>query len=335
MLNLISNRIPMLSVFILTQWVVFVACTAEIETEPSELAERPEAPYLDAAQPDSLPQVFAENFISTQLYERDTAFSPNDTELYYTLWAGAFGTILVTRKEDGVWTGPEVAAFSGEYSDLEPAFSPDGKKLFFVSNRPLEANGSTKDYDIWMIERLQNGWSEPSDIGSPINTETNEFYPSISQNGTLYFTASYDGGQGGEDIYFSRFETGRFAEPENLGPAINTERNEFNAFVAPDETYLIFSSFGREDGLGGGDLYISFRNEDGSWAEAKNMGEDINSTSLDFCPFVSTDGQFFFFSSRRSSLAPNRSYQELFERLTAPQNGNGDIYWVQAKSILY
>lgn len=290
MLSEIFVRTPIILLLIFV-----IACSDESETQSPVAADRPNAPYLDATPPDSSAQLFAANFISTQLYERDTAFSPDGTELYYTLWAGAFGTIITTKRENGVWSEPEVAPFSGQYSDLEPAFSPAGHKLYFVSNRPVEANGSTKDYDIWVVERRQNGWSEPRNIGSPIDTEANEFYPSICQNGTLYFTAAYEGGQGGEDIYLSRFEGGRFTEPENPGPAVNTERNEFNAFVAPDESYLIFSSMGREDGLGGGDLYISFRNESGEWTEARNLGAAVNSTSLDFCPFVSPDGQFFFF----------------------------------------
>lgn len=314
--------------------VLSVACSEESETRNSEFAQRFDAPYIDTGHPDSVAQVFADDFISTQLYERDTAFSPDGTELYYTLWSGAFGTIVTTRQESGIWSQPEVASFSGEYSDLEPAFSPDGQKLYFVSNRPVQANGATKDYDIWIVERVQNGWSEARNLGDPINTPANEFYPSVSQDGTLYFTASYEGEEGGEDIYFSRFESGRFAAPENLGPAVNTARNEFNAFVAPDQSYLIFSSVGRADGFGGGDLYISFRNENGVWTEAQNMGKGINSTSLDFCPFVSADGEFFFFSSRRHTLSPKRSYRELVENLTTPQNGNGDIYWIQAEAIL-
>ena len=106
---------------------------------------------------------------------------------------------------------------------------------------------------------------------------------------------------------------------------------------APDESFLIFGSWGREDGLGSGDLYISYKGKDGNWTKAKNMGKKINSTALDYCPGLSPNGEYFFFTSQRFAHAaePEKKlkYSEILAIERSPQNGNGDIYRIKA-SIL-
>ena len=118
--------------------------------------------------------------------------TPDGKELYYTSVLGAgfdFSAILVTRWVDGAWTQPEVASFSGRYKDLEPAVSPDGQRFFFLSDRPLaEATESPGNEDIWVMGRDAGGWSEPQNLGPPVNTERAEFFPSVTRDGTLYFT---------------------------------------------------------------------------------------------------------------------------------------------------
>ncbi len=104
------------------------------------------------------------------------------------------------------WSEPETAAFSGAYKDLEPAFSPDGKKLFFVSKRPVSGSVEKKDYDIWYVEP-EKGWENAINLGSPVNSDEDEYYPSIASNGNLYFTAKYNDSFGLEDIYFPGSKT--------------------------------------------------------------------------------------------------------------------------------
>jgi hypothetical protein len=106
---------------------------------------------------------------------------------------------------------------------------------------------------------------------------------------------------------------GAYQAPENLGPVLNSENYEGDVFIAQDESYLIVSIYGREDGFGKGDLYVSFRSLDGSWSPLKNMGGAINSDKRDFCPTGTPDGKYFFFSSKRE--------------------GDGDVFWVDAKLI--
>jgi Tol biopolymer transport system component len=298
----------------------------------------PEGDYLGQKQPGMQAQLFAPGIVCTGLNERDTAISPDGKEFYFTILVKRRGFIIYMKQEKGKWSKPEVASFSGKYSDLEPVFSPDGKKMFFVSNRPLSGQGEPKqDYDIWFVEREGPGWGEPQNPGSPLNSPANEFYPSITKSGAVYFCSRLKASIGGEDIFKSNFIDGKYTEPENLGEAINTKGEEFNAFVAPDESYIIYTTVGRGPGIGGGDLWINFRKEDGTWSKAVNMGENVNSASLEYCPFVTADGKFLFFTSQRGKLAHYSkipvTYDEIKKISKESGNGDGDIYWINTKII--
>ena len=122
-----------------------------------------------------------------------------------------------------------------------------------------------------MVEKTQTGWSEPANLGLPVNTPSQEFYPSVSANGTLYFSSNRDGGKGSGDIYHTQFVNGKYSTPENLGDSINTKTFEGDPYIAPDENFLILTAYNRSDGLGDGDLYISL-NRDGHWTPGEKSG---------------------------------------------------------------
>jgi Tol biopolymer transport system component len=293
--------------------------------------------YFGLVGPGISPMVFAAGLISTNLSERDVTFSPDGKEFYYTLWTGSFGVIVVLSEDEDGWSEPEVLPFSKKYSNIEPFINKDGSKLFFSSTRPKEQNGEEKDYDIWYVERIDSSWGEPVNLGVPINTDANEFYPSVAENGNIYFTAAYDNSIGGEDIWMCELSNGKYLPPENLGEAVNDKTEEFNAFISPDESYIIYSSWGRDDSFGSGDLYISFKNIDNEWLPAINLGERINSPALDFCPYVTRDEKYFFLTSRRLSEDLNnkefKEYNSLKTMLNSIQNGQNDIYWMSSNFI--
>ncbi len=287
----------------------------------------------------SSPTLFMEGEVSTNMSERDMAISPDGNEMYFTLQANqnAFSTILYKRKLSSTkWSTPEVVSFSGMFKDLEPAFSADGKKLFFSSNRPL--SGSTpKDYDIWYVEKIKGKWSEAKNMGSPINTNADEFYPSLGTSGNLYFTAAYSKGVGKEDIYISEFREGSYSEPVALDTAVNSKLYEFNAFVTPDEKMIFFTSYGRKDDMGGGDLYVSVKNAEGTWQSAKNI-KLLNTSKIDYCPYISPDKKSFFFTSSRNGLKPSYekpvTYQELMKTYNSASNGSENIYWISFEELM-
>lgn len=295
--------------------------------------------YLAQPLPDGSPRMFAPGEISTGQNERDFAISPDGTEIYYSLVGLQKSVIVVRQYQNGQWQAPAIASFSGGSYDIEPAFSPDGSKLYFASRRSIEPGGPDKDFDIWFVEKLSDGsWSAPLNPGEPLNSGGHEYYPSIAKTGTVYYTLRLEeGGLGGEDIVFSRLENGRFLPPQALDSAVNSATDEYNAFVDPDEQFIIFGSWQREGSQGGGDLYISRKDASGKWQPAVNLGDSINSPRLDYCPYVSPDGRWFFFTSEIvrpvDPAAGNPTYSQFIEQLNSPGNGRGDIYWMKFSAI--
>jgi hypothetical protein len=284
------------------------------------------------------PEIFAPGIISTAYGERFPAFTPDGKELYWALWGAPHGVILHTKEVDGHWTKPVVAPFSGQYQG-DFNMSQDGNTIVFGSKKPFKQNGIMMDsYCSWIVRRDENGWGKAEPFGSQINIpESFAGCPTIANNGNLYFFSSRSGGIGIEDIWCSKFENGKYSDAVNLGKSINCDEYNLDPFIAPDESYLIFCRRTKKGGYGRLDLYISFRNDNGEWAEAINMGEDINSEASEYCPMVSTDGKYFFFTSNRKihkeySETPI-SYEEKLKILNNPGNGSADIYWVDAKII--
>jgi len=289
--------------------------------------------------PEDKVQIFAPGFISTGMDERDIAISPDKKNILFSrVFNRKINIIMIIEKNKDGWSNPDVASFSGKYKDIEPAFTPDGKKLFFASNRPLKNEDKPGDFNIWYVKKEKNGWGKPICLNENVNTEKNEFYPSISKSGNLYYTCGYDGSLGKEDIYLSRLKNGKYQKRENLGKNINSKYFEFNAFIDPDEKYIIFTSYGRKDGMGKGDLYISFKDKNNNWTKAVNMGPEINTAeSLEYCPFVSFDKKSFFFTSNRflykKLYTKKLNYEEIKAIINSPGNGNKDIYWINAEII--
>jgi Tol biopolymer transport system component len=294
--------------------------------------------YLGQSRPGSQPQIFAPGFVSTGASEYSAAFTPDGKEFYFAISGVPYNVIVFTRQSDDGWTRPEVAPFSGKYDDYDLNFSPDGQKLFFTSRRPLTGRGESKpDNDLWVTMRTDNGWSEPENLGAPINTEGRENYPSVTVDGTLYFHRYKKDGKKDCDVFRSRFVDGRYAEPERLPDTVNSDRDEWDPFIAPDESFLVFASVGRDGGRGGADLYVSFHEEDDSWTPAVHLGNLINSKAHEFTPSISPDGKYLFFmSNRRTSKDYSSTPIELEEKLdilNGPGNGRGDVYWIGIEVI--
>jgi Tol biopolymer transport system component len=307
------NRAPV----VLFLGLAATAAAAGVLSLPGQQGDFPQhltGPYLGQISPGGTPGIFALGIVCTGKYVLNAAFSPDLKEFFYaTMDSDRNYTILQMREVEGRWTRPRIAPFSGTHSEADPFITPDGRRLFFPSNRPLsDGSESEEDYNIWMVERTDEGWAGARPLEPPVNLSGSmEIYPTVTQDGTLYFSSDRDGGRGGSDIYRSRWEKGEgFGEPENLGRTINTSNREFDAFIAADESFLIFSAYGRSDGLGQSDLYISFRQGNRRWSKPVNLGVPFNSRQSEFTPIVSPDGKYFFFTSTRL--------------------GQGDIYWVEA-----
>ncbi len=301
-------------------------------------------PYLGQTPPGNEPVLFAPGIIPTGLYTRDFAMTPDGNEIYYCIALANFDytLVMVSKNINGRWTEPEVAPFSREMKHmiLEPAISPDGRKFYFLSNRPDTAAGETEagDQDIWVMDRQGDRWGEPYNPGPPINTDGAEFFASVTDDGTMYFTRVVRG-QRGNKLYRSRLVNGEYTEAELLPEQVNSTANQFNAYIARDESYIILSTGLREDTRGGADYYIVFRNANDEWSDPINLGDKINTEQgSEWSPYISPDGKYFFFMAPRvgEHIKDNMSgitITEMLKLYNSPGSGYPDIYWVDASFI--
>ena len=327
-----TNRLFIFQIFLVVVLFLPIASQFEAMTKLS-------GPYLGQKPPGMTPEIFAPGIISTSNPEICISFSLDAKEVYYTMGGLPHSVILFMKEEGGVWTIPKVAAFSGMYSS-ECQLSPDGHWMYLCAGIPRSGTGPPKgNWDLFRVERKNGAWGPLQRIGAPLASDNfSADCPSVAANGNIYFYSSnYPEGMGKGDIYVSRLVQGIYQKPENLRTPINTEHYDMDPFIAPDESYLIFSS-SRPGGQGDNDLYISFRNHDGTWNDAVNLGNAINSYAHEIHPFVTRDGRYLFFCSKRRISYRHYSesplnYEEKQRWTTKPGNELEDIYWVDARII--
>ena len=225
---------------------------------------------------------------------------------------GRPSVLMVTRLEGDRWTEPRPLPFSGTYDDIDLFLCADNQRLVFCSSRPRAGGKEDRmNHDFWVSRRNGSGWSEPEPFAPEAVSPAEDYFPVVTLSGTLYFNFQREG-RGTNDIYASKFSNGKYLPPEKLPAPINTSFREFDAFVSPDEQTIIFSSE-RPGGIGGADIYVSFRDGRGNWSEPANLGPEVNSERSEYGATISPDGRYLFFTSSKA--------------------GNEDIYWVSAKII--
>jgi len=319
---------------------LFLICTVSCSTPP-ESTEPLTGPYLGQPLPGDTLELFAPGIISDGLHNRDIAITPDGKEIYTTVSLGknSYSKILVHKMVDGAWQEPAIASFCTDFGfhDIEPVISADGDKIFFVSNRPDPASGREEEnWDIWAADREGSAWGEPYNLGEPVSSGSDEYFPSVTRDGTIYFTR-LDGATRENFIYRCRKEDDKYLEAERLDENVNCGRGRFNAFISPDESYIIVPSVGMEDSLGGADYYIVFREEDDTWSDPLNMGKAINSpTGEEWSASLSPDGKYLFFmkSLKNQEFAELPVTAENMRLIGASaQNGDSDVYWISSGII--
>jgi len=221
-------------------------------------------------------------------------FSPDLMEMYwgkYTIYPNYQRIELAyVEVEDTQWTQMQNPPFANlNFGENNPWFSDSGDTLYFISARP----GGF----IFYVTRTQTGWSQPAALNIPLPANSGTGWQfSITRDKTIYFEIWANNGSSPPDIYRTSYVNGQYTMPENIGMPVNTSGNEFNPYIDPDEHFLIFVS-NRAGGYGMHDLYISLRNEEGTWEDPINLGPDINSASDDAAPYISPDGLYFFFNA--------------------------------------
>ena len=311
-----------------SKYVLFTLCVCLIvsctpKKESNKVVYK--SPYFGVV-PTKQPQLLAPELLVSPAVEYNGTFSPDGKEFYYTTDVPQKAFITFTELlPDNTWSEPKIAAFSGVYSDYDPLFSPDGSRIYFSSSRPLPDTMNSK---IWYVERSDSGWGEPQPV-TLIGSELNEFYSSLTENGDIYFNIWSTG-----KIYKgSKTDTSYVVE--ELPAVINSNERKGDPFVSPNEDYLIFRGY-EKDSFGKGDLYISFT-INGNWTEPENLGEPINSSAHEMCPYVTTDGKLFIFSSGRIhnkiESAPLSSIKPIQDKFRSKDNGEQNIYYMSASFI--
>jgi outer membrane protein OmpA-like peptidoglycan-associated protein len=232
---------------------------------------------------------------------------------------------LFTRRQtqnskNQVWTSDklvEIFSFAerknGEFDKGQPMPSPpfnknnneggatlsiDNKHLFYTICK--DEGGLQLNCDIYYSDFVDGQWTEVKPLGAKVNDPVFwDSQPCIAADGkTLYFSSDRKGGLGGIDIYITQRDevTREWSTPKNLGPLINTSRNDKSPFMHSDSQTLYFSSEGHET-VGGFDIFYCRKNEKGEWMEPKNIGYPINTEADDLGFFVSTDGKLGYFAS--------------------------------------
>lgn len=263
--------------------------------------------------PGGTPVLFAETVVTAgcRLHSAPV-FTPDLREMY---WAplggegcqGKSDEILFSVWINGAWAEPEVISFSSLFWDSDdPAMSPDGRRIYFTTHRPSGLLSFDFDEKVMYVEREGDRWSSARTVGSAVNSIFRHWQVSVTQTYDLFFVAEKNVDEPG--IFVSRNVDGIYQVPERLPDQINAGTS-YHPYIAPDESFLIFV---RTTAERGDDLFISFRESDGRWTEAENLGDRINSPYHDYCPSLTPDGKYLFFLSGR---------------------GGGGVYWVDAGFI--
>jgi Tol biopolymer transport system component len=266
--------------------------------------------YLGQTPPGLKSELFAPGKFSSEQNEFNATFTSDGKEVYFTSTSNDDQNIMVIRYKNGKISEREIAPFSGPFRDVDPFITPNGKRLYFSSNRPINGDIAMEDCDFWYVEKMRfGGWGKAKHVLYPNTKEKHDFYYVSNLKNEIYYSIFNEDGTG--DLYNYSVSTG-WRGAVKLDYPLNTKYNDHDPFIAPDGSYLIFTS-DRPGGYGSNDLYICFKNNEEGWSNPINMGIRINSKNYDYCPMLSPDGKYLFFSSSRS--------------------GNGDIYWIDAKVI--
>jgi ankyrin repeat protein len=321
---LIEKNAPLNARTIMGQTAYNVALERKMSSAAAFLAEKGadksdlrfpvlEGDYLGQKPPGEKPELFGPGIISSIWGLHSTAvFTPDGNEVY---WAPMMtfpgevysrGGLLMMKREKGRWTPPVWASFSGPNGEDDvPFFSADGKRIYFLSRRPLPGEAQRGSEKIWFAERTAEGWSEPQPLDPDVNSVDKHWEFSLDGQQNVYFAGQAADSLGLQDIYLARFSGGKYEKPVNVGRPVNSPAGENSPFIAPDGRFLVFE---REY-----DLWVSFRGARDQWSEPINLGPGVNSPDVEICPVVTADGEYLFFLSQR--------------------DGESHAYWVRADVI--
>lgn len=302
----------------------------------------PEAPKnIDSQEPNidypwlpgdlgSTPQKLRAEEVSTFIDKFNFSVSPSADTIFYCATSQKLG---FTAPAMQVWNGesfdsPQWLPFAeADIPMADIQISPDGKTLLYSTFKDYPGKVEGFHFDLWSSKFDGEKWGEPAPIKGEIASAGNEFYPILTKSGRLYFNSDINGNS---DLYYASFVNGAYTKPVALPDNINSPEREADAFVAPDESFIVFVRVDAEDGFGNSDLYISFRLDAENWSEPVNLGPEINSNQIDGSPWLSPDGQYLVFTTGRQDANLKeeaiQNYQSFKAIVESSRNGSLNYY---------
>ncbi|MCO5949156.1 hypothetical protein [Mucilaginibacter flavidus] len=291
----------------------------------SAFSQNIQADIIDTA---ANPHLFADGVVSSPYTEWATSFTPNGKTVYFSRGA-VYWTICSSKMINGAWARPTVVNISGRWRDTDPFITPDGKRMFFISNRPPEGMPQNKpqpNFHVWYAERLAGDeWGVPHYLDTAINSKMASNYGiSVNRAGDLYFCSRDREDHAGMSSYCAKWLGGHFDKPKLL--VLRDKEEVQDPFIAPYGRYILFES--------GPDLYICYKNGDG-WSPAENLGPKVNNGDSNSSPCISPDGKTLYYSSsrirgfyKRDPVNHALNYEELEKEMNSDFNNQPNILMV-------
>ena len=260
-----------------------------------------EGPYFGQKPPGLTPEVFAPGIVSVDgIYEGGVSFSPDLDEMYFSPTIKGHSHVYFSKLENKKWTKPKKANFTkGKVSDeFSPFVSLSGKRIYFATYDPIAP------LKIWYVNRFEDSWSNPVLLDSPINNDK-VVKPIEAKNGDLFYVNESKG-----KMYYAPNKNGKFPDVHEVGIEYGSL-----GFISPSQDFLLVEAHKENDKTKDKDVYVYFKNKDGTWSTPINLGNAVNTNYREGGPTITPDGKYLFF---------NR-YNE--------KGGLPNIYWVSTEII--
>lgn len=291
------------TVVILVFTLFFNSCSTKKNESKDRDSPTIESPYFGQKPPGLIPEVFAPGIISINgRNEHGTSFSPDLDEVYFSASKKDEETAIYFSKLKGnKWTPVKRANFTHgiKREELYPFVSLNDKRIYFTALDSIYS-----DEKIWYVNRLEDSWSDAIQLDSPLNDDL-VFYINQAKNGDLFYTSISKG-----KMYYAPNKNGEFPEVQEV-------ELEFghHGFISPSQEYLLVHTQNKEnEQRKDADIYVCFKEKDGTWTKPISLGNEVNSNVNEGCPSITPDGKYMLFGRDE-------------------EDGTANVYWVSTEVI--
>ncbi len=297
--------------------ILVLLCAGPVAAQDTQVS----GPFFAIPAATGAPEVLAPDLLSQRFKPHSAlSFSPDGT---VAAWSAFYDVdpdvdydqrIFLSHYDGEEWSEPELAPFAREYLCGGPIFSTDGNSMIFTGKLPIEGDGQESPNRAWVVDRKDNGWAEPRLLAESFGEIWIPSQMSLAGNANLYFVTRSENQR--PDIWQSVHQPEGYSPPNILAGQVNSTGFEADVWVDPQERFLLFTAFRQADAVGIADMYISFRNDDGTWRQALNLGSTVNTLGFERFPSMSPDGRSLFWVHADGTHFPGPNHH--FQRVSMP-----------------